>query len=230
MVRSLWISAMRGTRTLLDRTGVTRRLEGSTSFAANHARTMLSIYDVADMASLDVPWWTYRAAARVEDFLAARDGRARIFEWGSGASTVWLGRRAASVVSVEHDEQFTPIVQGLVSDMPHVEVLHVPPVPAASPAVPSGRRGMDGLDFSDYVAAIDKGDGPFDLIVIDGRARDACLGAARSRLAEGGLVVFDNANRRRYRPALDAWSGAKELHWGAAPALPYRSCTALLFA
>lgn len=230
MVRSLWVGAMRRARAVLDRTGATRRLERSSSFAATHARTMLSIYDAADMASLDVPWWTYRAAERVDEFLRQREGRARVFEWGAGASTIWLGRRSASVVSIEHDPDFVPVVQRLASDMPHVEIVHIPPVAAASPAVPSGRRGMAGLDFSDYVRAIDRDESRFDLIVIDGRARDACLRAARGRLAEGGLIVFDNANRRRYRSALDAWPGEIELLKGAAPSLPYRSCTALLSA
>src|SRR5690606_9508223 len=108
-----WVGTMRGARGMLDRGGITRRLEGSSSTAATHLRSMLAIYDAEDMASLDVPWWTYRAANRVESFLESRSGDGRVFEWGSGASTTWLGRRAAEVISIEHDTEFVEVVQRL---------------------------------------------------------------------------------------------------------------------
>ena len=48
-------------------------------------------------------------------------------------------------------------------------------MPSADPSVPSGKEGHGGLDFAEYVASIDEVPGTFDLVVIDGRAREACL-------------------------------------------------------
>ena len=71
----------------------------------------------------------------------------------------------------------------------------------------SAKPGHAGLDFSTYVAAIDGVDGAFDVIVIDGRAREACLQRAVTRLAPDGLIVFDNVDRQRYRDAIGTLGG-----------------------
>ena len=80
------------------------------------------------MVTLDVPWWTYRAIDDVEDWLAARDRPARVFEYGSGASTVWLARRSGSVHSVEHDTGFAALMDDLLADVANAEVVVRPPV------------------------------------------------------------------------------------------------------
>ncbi len=51
----------------------------------------------------------------------------------------------------------------------------MPPVPSATPVMGSQKEGAAGLDFADYVPPIDDVPGEFSLIVIDGRAREACL-------------------------------------------------------
>ena len=66
----------------------------------------------------------------------------------------------------------------------------------------SEKPGFEGLDFRDYVAALDETEGTFDLIVVDGRARNACFHRAVSRLAPDGVLVFDNVDRERYREAI----------------------------
>ena len=117
-----------------------------------------------------------------------------------------------------------------MADLPHVSLRHVPPVPVTDgvPATPSRRHGHRGLDFTDYVRAIDGVDGEFDLVVVDGRAREACLHAAIPRLAPDGLVVFDNSNRRRYAEAIRSSGLRVDRVRGAAPCLPYPSETSLL--
>lgn len=94
----------------------------------------------------------------------------------------------------------------------------------------SRKRGYEGLDFTAYCAAIDDVPGVFDLVVIDGRAREACLGAAVARLAPGGLIVFDNVDRRRYVEAIDALGDRVRVTMtrGLTPALPYPTRTALI--
>lgn len=201
------------------------------SRAGTWARSLLSIHDAAELVDLDVPWWTFDSSARVDAFLTGRR-RARVFEWGSGASTVWLARRAESVVAVEHDPDWARIVKTLVGQNPAVELVTMPPTQARGlpGEARSAKPGHENLDFHDYVNVIEKVGGEFDVIVIDGRAREVCLQAALPHLVEDGLLVFDNVERRRYRRAIAAMSPDLEVSWtaGLTPGLPYPTRTALL--
>lgn len=58
---------------------------------------------------------------------------------------------------------------------------------------------FNGKNFSSYVKAIDRfNDGFFDLVVIDGRARQSCISQARSKIRKGGILLLDNADREHY--------------------------------
>lgn len=189
-------------------------------------RSLLAVHDVEEMVALDVPWWSYRAIDDVERWLQDRT-EVRVFEWGSGASTSWLATRASSVTTVEHHAGFARTVGRLVPENVRLEV--VPAVQREAPAVPSGRRGHRHLDFEDYVGAIDRLGGTYDLICIDGRAREACLERAVDHLGVGGIIVFDNTNRPRYRRAMERHPDfCVTDHRGLTPALPYPSTTSLM--
>jgi hypothetical protein len=60
----------------------------------------------------------------------------------------------------------------------------------------------------------------FDLIVIDGRCRSECLEEARHKLTDGGVIVFDNSSRRRYREAINRLPFARNVFRGLVPGLP----------
>jgi hypothetical protein len=207
-----------GLLTLLDRWAARSR-------TGLWVRSWLAVHDLDEMIALDTPWWTFDAADEVAAFLRERPS-ARVFEWGSGASTVWLGARAGSVVTVEHDAAWSAHIAGSLPA--NATLLLREPRPSPAPVVGSAKAGHTGLDFADYVSAIDATDGDYDLVVVDGRAREACLERAVGRLRPGGLVVVDNVERRRYRDAI-ARSGAP-VRWtrGRTPALPYPTRTALL--
>jgi hypothetical protein len=222
----LYVSAWRQARRVAGRTGLLDRLERSGSPTAQHARTLFAIHDVADMVHLDLAWWSYPAIDAVSALLAR--GPARVFEYGAGASTAWLGARAASVTSVEHEAGFVEVLRPMLGHLTNVEVMLVPAVASTEPSVPSRRRGHGGLDFSDYVQSIDRVPGDFDLVVVDGRARVACVRQALPRLAADGVLLLDNADRDEYAsvvsdPALDV-----AVLRGATPCLPYRTSTALV--
>jgi predicted O-methyltransferase YrrM len=190
--------------------------------------SLSKIHDTAALVDLDVPWWTYRAIGEIEQWLAARPRPARVFEYGAGASTVWLARRCAEVVSVEHDPSFAVVMEGLLAEVPNARVLLRPPTPATRPVVPSAKEGYAGLDFTSYVAAIDEVDGDFDLVVVDGRAREACLTRALPRLTGGGIIVVDNTRRRRYRRAIAAAPVVELRLPGLTPTLPYPDQTSVV--
>lgn len=225
MLERVYVSGVRVLRSIARALGVLGMLERSQSPPMRHLRSQFAIYDAEDLARLDLPWWTYGAIGNVERFLAGRD--ATVFEYGAGASTVWLAKRARQVVSVEHDAEYLPVVERLVSDRPNVTLMLVEPTPGSGSA-PSGRKGYSGVDFADYVRAIERAGGPFDLVVIDGRARLSCLDPALAHLKPGGIVLFDDLNRKRYSAVLARDDIELELHRGAKPADPLPSMTGLI--
>jgi len=228
-LKSAYVSGVRGARQVAEKTGLLARLDRSTSRTGQYVRSLFAIYDGRDLATLGVPWWTYPAIDRVEAFLTGRGDRCRVLEFGAGASTLWLARRCKEVHSVEHDAEFADQLAPLLAEYPNVTVHKVAAIPAQGvPRAASQRRGYEHLDFTPYVAMADEIGGTFDLVVVDGRAREASLRAALPHLAEDGLVVFDNANRRRYRPGIDGSGLNVEYRRGMAPCLPYPSTTALL--
>ncbi len=114
-VLQLWASVIRGLRRGLERVGLLDRLDqwAARSRIGLWVRSQLSVYDVTDFMRLDLPWWTLNAVTLVDEFLQARP-HARVFEWGSGASTIWLEKRAAEVISVENDERWHEMMSSYV--------------------------------------------------------------------------------------------------------------------
>jgi hypothetical protein len=193
------------------------------------AYSLTKVHDSLAIAELDVPWWTYAAIAEVSTWLEAHRGRpVRVFEYGSGASTFWLAKRATEVHSVEHHRGFGEMMARELEPIPHVSLEIVEPVASDHPAIGSAKEGHAGLDFTDYVTSIASVPGEFDVVVVDGRAREACLSAALPRLAAGGIIVFDNSRRRRYRRAIGAEAVVEDRFAGLTPTLPYPDQTSVL--
>lgn len=171
--------------------------------------SLLAIHDVDRMMALDIPWWNVAATREIEQFLAAK-GNARVFEYGSGASTAWLAKRSAEVVAVEHHVQWHRRISTLVEHFPNVTLM---------------RRDLEG---SSYVEAIAEVGGTFDLVVIDGRRRADCLEVALGYLAPGGKILFDDTGRKRYSAAIAA-SGLRTVHhFGRSYCVPYPDHSSIL--
>ncbi|HET6153047.1 MAG TPA: class I SAM-dependent methyltransferase [Marmoricola sp.] len=230
-MKSVYVCAMRTLRKALAALGLLALLDrwAARSRTGLWVRSLLSIYDLEDLLPYDVPWWTFKASDEVEAFLAAQPD-ARVFEWGSGASTAWLSRRAGSVTSVEHDAAWAEIVRPVLPANAVVQVVEPAAAAGGRGEQLSDKPGFEGLDFAAYVDAVGGTDGSYDVIVVDGRARGACFERAIDRLAPGGVLVFDNVDRQRYRDAIAASPVPVEVEWtrGLTPALPYPTRTALV--
>lgn len=226
-LKSWYVSLMRSLRRLLASAGLLDALDSRIdSRSWGWLRSLLSIYDFDDFCKLKKPWWVYEATDLVEHFLVARGGEVEILEYGSGASTIWLAKYASTLHSIEHDEAFYEYLRR----KPLSEVIHLhlyKPIPGAT-GLQSERREWRNHDFSKYVQAEDVPAGLFDLIVIDGRCRLACLRVACKRLKPDGLIVFDNSSRRRYAAGLAGAPLSILKVKGLAPSLPYREETSLL--
>jgi predicted O-methyltransferase YrrM len=162
-----------------------------------------------------VPWITF-GAARFLDSVIRRDWK--IFEYGSGGSTLYLAGRAGQLVSIEHDPAWADKVRVELErrNLGRCELRCIEPERAASPADPSDPEGaasswhgLRDFSFARYAAAIDAAeDASLDLVLVDGRARPACVAHARPKVKPGGYLLLDNSDRPHYAKAaaaLGAW-------------------------
>lgn len=229
MLKNAYVSAIRAIRPIPDRLGLLASLErrAPRSRTARWLRSLFAIYDIDDLTALDLPWWTLDAVVEADRFLAARKSP-RVFEYGSGASTVWLARRAASVISIEHDPGWYSVVANHVARFPNATVHLVEADATFVSGYRSTKEGWVGRSFQRYVNAIDEAAAPFDLIVIDGRARPDCLAHAVRQLAPEGMILFDNSGRKRYREAIEKSGLTARRFRGLTACLPYPDETTLL--
>jgi hypothetical protein len=175
------------------------------------AASLFAIYDTKRMVDLDIPWWNVAATREVDRFVQSR-AHCRVFEYGAGASTAWLARRTAEVISVEHDAAFVDGFRDLLAPFRNVRLMERP--------IHKEPHG--------YVRAIAETAGQFDVVVVDGRYRADCLAAAIPRLKRDGIVLFDDSGRRRYRSAIEQSGLAERHYYGRSFCVPYPDHTSIL--
>jgi precorrin-6B methylase 2 len=229
VLKRAYVSCVKNIRPVAAATGLLGALESRTreSRAALWLRSLFAIYDIDDMTSLDLPWWTFAAIDEADRFLGSRPS-SRVLEYGSGASTIWLARRAGSVISIEHDAAWYSVVSKRLAPFANAKVKLIEADAEIVPGYLSEKKGWLGRSFNRYASAIDAESGEFDLIVIDGRARTACLEHAVKKLAPDGMILFDNSGRSRYRAAIAASGLKARTYRGATACLPYPDETTLL--
>jgi hypothetical protein len=214
---------------LLRASGLDRFLSRRRNFWVRHFWSLFAVYDVDRMIMFGKPWWTYEAIDDVEKFLEDKDGKARVFEYGAGASTVWLAPRSGEVHSVEHDGGFVDVLRPKLAEADNVWLHHVAAAPRRPDSTAVSEHASDeAYDFRTYADTITQVGGEFDLIIVDGRARVTCLETAMSHLAPGGIILFDDAQRERYAAGLERCGLDVNRKRGLAPSVPLPETTALL--
>ncbi|MFL5945989.1 MAG: class I SAM-dependent methyltransferase [Gaiellaceae bacterium] len=150
------------------------------------------------------PWLNFRAIHWLASHI---DETMRVFEYGSGGSTLFFAKRVHEVVSVEHDPAWYARTRAAIAAHAIVNCTYLlrPPKPTVQPQVTSTDPAYAGMDFAEYVAAIDAfPDASFDLVSVDGRARTACVFAALRKVKRGGVILLDDSDRPYYREAVEA--------------------------
>lgn len=113
------------------------------------------------------PWYTKPAL----DEIVTWDLKDKtVFEYGCGASTLWWAAKCESVYAVESDLQYYLAVTTELRDEQLI---------------------IQRSDKNEYINA-PKTFGKFDIIIIDGDYRDACVPVALDCLKPGGVLIFDN--------------------------------------
>ncbi|MBE1488712.1 class I SAM-dependent methyltransferase [Plantactinospora soyae] len=160
------------------------------------------------------PWLTYPAVDWLERALTPS---ARVFEYGAGSSTSWFARsgRVKEIVSVEHDP-------GWFARLPQ-------PPNGKINYVPCEGTWWETDVRAPYVRAIADG-APWDVIVIDGMARNTCARIAADHLTPAGMVVLDDTDNAASVPGqvelADRGLGRLDF-WGLKPGIGTRTCTSV---
>lgn len=177
------------------------------------------------------PWITYDAT---DDLAARLTPGCRVFEYGSGGSTLFWLRHGAQVVSVEHDPRWytrlAPLVAGENCDYRLVEPEATDTDSLLHGEYRSADPGFADQHFHQYVTQIDAfPDESFAIVLVDGRSRGACLRHAARKVARGGVLVLDNAERRYYLAGQDDLlaSFAHQRYHGVGPGLNWMWETAI---
>lgn len=165
------------------------------------------------------------------DFLAGNlKPRDRVFEYGSGGSTVFLASLGVQLVSVEHDEEWYKEVSRRLADLAEgtVDYRFVPPGEGEC-------RGSDGYksaiplyskrNFGKYAKTIAEFPNDwFDTLLIDGRVRVDCAKEGLPKVKQGGYVVLDNSKRERYAEIRQLMQDYPKLEFeGTTPRLRYNN-------
>lgn len=141
----------------------------------------ISSQESVDADGNPLPWITYPAI----HFLSSRvNPNMRVFEYGSGNSTLWWSDKVKKVHSCEHNSEYYKKLKPHLPDNVNLSLV---------PLVYGGA----------YSKAIQSCDERFDVVVIDGRDRVNCAKNCLNRLKKEGIIIWDNTDREAYREGYD---------------------------
>ncbi len=158
-----------------------------------------------------VPWIPFLAIEFLEAILKPD---MKVFEWGSGGSTVFFAQRVSRIVSIEHDREWYGKVGGSLGAVGNAECHLIEPeygtiAECKSDVLAYFSDSVPGTNFKAYASAIDDY-APFDVVVIDGRARPSCVMHAHRKVRAGGFLLLDNSDRSYYERSVREFLGTWE--------------------
>lgn len=130
---------------------------------------------------MPLPWMNYSIIRMFEQRLT-KD--MRIFEYGSGYSTLFFSDHVLQVCSVEHDKSWYKTMSNRVPS--NATIIH-----------------KELSDVEAYCGSVHNFEGTFDVIVIDGRERVKSVISCIAKLSPRGIVILDDSERERYAYAFE---------------------------
>lgn len=139
-----------------------------------------------------IPWMNYSFI----DFLEPRLNRSmKVFEYGSGYSTLYLSDKVHSITSIEFDKSWFEKMSNNLNEKDNCEVVYRP-------------------NPENYNVAIKEyGDELFDIIILDGRDRKECVKHIIPYLSDGGVIILDDSWKTKFDEVFNFFkkNGFKEL-------------------
>lgn len=155
------------------------------------------------------PWMRYREIEVVQEILQ-RLQPVNCLEWGAGFSTLFYPRLLAENacwLSVEHEAAWSERIRAAKPSQV-ARIQHV--APNQFPWTDPEQDGSES-DLQDYLSYPEQF-APFDFILVDGRARNACVKQAHVLLKPEGVVVMHDANRPLYWREFGLFANQCHLH------------------
>ena len=138
-----------------------------------------------DLKMNPLPWMNYPFLGFIKKRLNKTQ---KLFEYGSGYSTVFFAERLQSVTSVEYDKGWFEKAKEMTKAFHNTEIVF--------------------QDLNDeYPKAIGKTERKFELIIIDGRKRVQCAINSFNHLQANGILILDDSNRKEYKEIWDFYLG-----------------------
>lgn len=163
-----------------------------------------------DSANNPIPWVTYPFISFMDTRL---DKGMAIFEYGSGASTMWYSKKVGAVYSVEHDKQWYEDVKVVIPSNSYLYYEQL----------------EDNGSYANFPVSLKI---EFDVIIVDGRDRVNCIHKSIPRLNTGGVIVLDDSEREIYKEGIQSLrdQGFRQLDfWGISPGCIYHKCTSVFY-
>ena len=152
---------------------------------------------------LKVPYISKRATIYIEKLINDKK-YLTCFEWGSGGSTLWLESKMSKITSVEESDFWFKLLKNKINpDITNLIFVNTTESSAydKNNYLRSQKSGFKNKNYFEYAKCIDNF-GKFDLIIIDGRVREACLYKALNHLNKKGAIIFDDTYRKRYKKVI----------------------------
>jgi hypothetical protein len=155
------------------------------------------------------PWIPFEAENWLQLYLKPH---MKVFEYGSGGSTIFFAERVAEVCTVEHDKKWHRLVSRALAQRGITNCsyqLHEPKPISTTPSALSAPSATNqsqnshfiyddyyvGTTVHEYVQAIDAHPNhTFDLVLVDGRARTECIQHAIPQIRPNAYLMLDNSN------------------------------------
>jgi hypothetical protein len=186
------------------------------------------------------PWFTYPAINYLKDVI---NKDMKVFEYGSGYSTVFFNSNAGQTVSVEHDEDWfnhiknqkpnydMHLIKEGKQDHPFIKMFESRNLeqPRSNDIETDRTHGLLNTEFGNYALKLTEySDEYFDIIVVDGMARLLTGFLASQLIKPTGIIILDNSDRWQYNALqqylVDNGFGRIDF-WGPGPVNAIGWCT-----
>lgn len=150
-----------------------------------------------------IPWLTFDAVNFLREHLSPG---VRVFEYGSGSSTLFWSTYQAHCISVEHDLKWGELLKKRFSSSFDIDLRLVGPDEQTTSSADdrdyadpnsywSDWSSLTGLTFQEYASQIDSfPEGSFDVVLVDGQVRPACIKHSWAKVKSGGMLIVDNVD------------------------------------
>lgn len=159
------------------------------------------------------PWVSTKARKWLESYLKHD---MVVFEYGCGGSTLFFARRVKYVLSVEYQLlwflgiTFALWRRGIMNFKLHFSKPETGG--NLNRNYMSSDPNLKSFSFKKFVTTIDQyPDRYFDLVFVDGRARNQCVKHATNKVKKGGYILLDDSDRESYKAGKSYLSKYKQI-------------------